>query len=586
MWFITKKRRNSAMKRFFIIAMALLCGVFASARTLSQQEAAEYACKFFGNTTSSSIRQVWTGSSTESPAFYAFNRVDGGFVIISAEDAVTPVLGYSYTGNFRVDGMPSNLRGWFSGLEKDIKTVRDKKIKACNDVRAEWANIGAKTKGGKSVVLKTAEWDQSDPYNYYCDIPGGKAVTGCVATAMAIFLRHMEYPAHGTGRVPSYKTSTYGYQMAGYSIEEHNYDWSNMPLKSADVKRASDEAKHAIATLIHDCGMAVYMDYSKNSSGASDLSILHAFLTNFGYSGSTTQVAKENFSDISEYYALLKGEINAGRPILYSAADPSAGGHEFIIDGYDEDNMWSLNWGWSGSDNGFYTIDLKIPGSYHFSQRQNALIGAIPDPEKKTEASANILIMERGLRLVSGQVGTEDEFVLGVNYITNKGYANYSGNLVIVLVDKDDNIIEQLCKPQKVEIEKATGDGAWYIYDSFEFTCKLSKPLAFREGIMLAYQVPGTEDYATVPYPQGTMGRLGLIPYFIKLDKAEYKAGDTIYFRLIGGSESISGVTWYYDGVKTAELVHTLTAGTHTIKAEISKSSVTKETIVQEIIVK
>ncbi|MCQ2165981.1 MAG: C10 family peptidase [Bacteroidales bacterium] len=574
------------MKRLLIFSLALLCGVFASARTLSQQEAAEYARKFFGNTTSSSIKQVWTGTSTESPAFYAFNHVGGGFVIISAEDAVTPVLGYSHTGSFRVEGMPSNIRGWFSGLEKDIKTVREKNIKAGNDVRAEWASIGAKTKGGASVVLETAEWGQGNPYNYYCDIPGGKAVTGCVATAMAIFMRYMEYPEHGMGSVPSYTTRTYGYKMTGYSIEDHNYDWSNMPLKSTDVKQAGDDAKHAIATLIHDCGMSVYMDYTSGGSGAGSYSPMVALAKNFGYSASMRHVAKNSIDDIYEYYALLKGEIDSDRPVLYSASDPGAGGHAFIIDGYDEDYMWRLNWGWSGSDNGFYTIDLKIPGSYQFSDRQVALIGAAPDPDKIDEASSNIMLDNYGLKLTSGQVGTEGEFVLTSDYVTNMGNADYSGNLVVVLVDKDDNIIEQLCKPQKAEIQKVSVEGYNYMYQ-FDFTCKLSKPLGFRDGIMLAYQVPGTEDYALTPYPHdGTVGRLGAIPYFIKLDKTEYKAGDTIYFKLTGGTEALSGAVWYYDGVKTAELLHTLTAGTHTIKAVLSKASGVKETLVQEIIVK
>jgi hypothetical protein len=51
---------------------------------------------------------------------------------------------------------------------------------------------------------------------------------------------------------------------------------------------------------------------------------------------------------------MLKEELDAGRPILYSANDPSAGGHAFICDGYNSNGYFHFNLGWYGTCDGWY----------------------------------------------------------------------------------------------------------------------------------------------------------------------------------------------------------------------------------------
>lgn len=577
------------MKRLGLLMIALLFGVFASARTLSQEEAAAYACKFFDNTTSSSLRMVWSGQTSGAPAFYAFNNVNGGFVIISAEDSVTPVLGYSYTGTFRVDGMPSNLRGWFSGLEKDIVKVRKDKLVQNPEVKAKWETIGVRTKGDvDAILLQTAEWDQTSPYNFYCDLPDGKkAVTGCVATAMAIFMRYLEYPAHGTGHLNGYRTSTKGYQIEGYDIDDHNYDWKSMPVSSMDVRKADDAAKKQIAQIIHDCGVSVKMDYTQSSSGALSARIPVALINNFGYSAGTLEYFRSLY-DYSTWESMLRNELGENRPIMYGAQDyGGAGGHQFIIDGFDGKGQWHVNWGWSGSDNGYFTIDLMIPGSFAFSARASAILGAVPDPDGTKEQSSLILLENEGIKLISGSFVTGKEFEINPNYIANWGFADYKGKVVPALVSKDGTVIEKISKPQDLELLGISGS-SYYAEDALKFICRTDKTLNFGDAVMMMYLVPGTDDeYVLMPYDHtGTMGKLTAIPMFIKKDKSSYSVGDIFDLAVEGGFEPVSRISWFYDGTLVKGNVVQLTAGTHTIKAEISKSSGTKETIVQEIVVK
>lgn len=561
------------MKKIFAILLSLAVCLMAAARTISSGEALKYASRFFDDAPESDFNLVWTGSETSVPSFYAFNKKNGGFIIISSENATVPVIGYSYSGAFSSNNMPENLKGWFNGLEKDLVMVRNDKLAQGSEVKSKWETIGIRTKGGEETfLLKTAEWDQGNPYNYYCNISHGrKAVTGCVATAMAIFLHHLGYPAHGTGYLNGYKTASEGYQIDGYSIDDHNYDWKSMPLSDEEVQKADEDVQKQIAQIMHDCGVAVKMDYTTNSSGASSLRIPEALSSHFGFSDSVAEYSRDLY-DYPTWEAMLKNELKQDRPVMYGGQDEGgAGGHQFIIDGFDGKGLWHVNWGWSGSNNGYYAINLSIPDEYAFSVLATAILGTVPDPDKtKGEKISQIVLENTGIKLISGEFASGKEFEINPNYIANLGPADYKGKAVPALVAKDGTVLEKISEPQDLEISGTTGN-FYYTESSLRFTCRTNKALNFGDGVMMMYLVPGTEnEYALIPYTHnGTRGKLTAIPMFIKMNKQKYSEGDIFECDIEGGSEPVSSTEWYYDGKKVIGRIIQLTKGTHEIKAVV-----------------
>ena len=75
--------------------------------------------------------------------------------------------------------------------------------------------------------------------------------------------------------------------------------------------------------------------------------------------------------------ALIFKELSEGRPIFYSGNSPDVGGHAFVLDGYDATGKVHINWGWRGTDNDYYDIDL-LEGENNFCDNQSMVIGIIP----------------------------------------------------------------------------------------------------------------------------------------------------------------------------------------------------------------
>ena len=65
---------------------------------------------------------------------YVFKTLpNNGFVIVSADKRVFPIIGYSDENSFSVDQMPSNLTYWFNNYISEIKTaVLDTSSKSIN----------------------------------------------------------------------------------------------------------------------------------------------------------------------------------------------------------------------------------------------------------------------------------------------------------------------------------------------------------------------------------------------------------------------------------------------------------------------
>lgn len=244
----------------------------------------------------------------------------------------------------------------------------------------------------------TTQWDQDAPYNDSCPsrIEFGstvRALTGCVATAMAQVMKYWNYPVHGTGTHTYNSVSffdlgyTFGEQTANFGAT--TYDWDNMPdhltVTSPDVQKA------AVATLMYHCGVACDMYYGSAAYGGSGTKIrnapylregnaLNGIIKYLGYSSSATGMERNKYDD-NAWTALVRGELDASRPIIYAGFEQTAG-HCFVCDGYDDENRYHFNWGWSGDGDGFFTLNSLTPNigsyTYDFTIGQEILVGIQP----------------------------------------------------------------------------------------------------------------------------------------------------------------------------------------------------------------
>lgn len=305
--------------------------------------------------------------------FYVFTGSNGkGFIIVAADDCVTPILGYSENGTFSFVDMPDQVREWLNGYEAQIRFCRINDIEPTEEIAQRWDNLskgtqaknGAKTGSNTHVdPLLTTTWNQTAAYARHLPVIDEYANTyaGCVAVATAQIMKYYNWPPHGRGDV----SGIAGGITYSAHLNDTIFDWDNM---TNSISNWSDDINiHAIATLIYNAGLAVNTHYGTTGSSAETILIgrlgyhtaEEALRDNFYYSHTINSVDKQYYTD-SQWVALLKNELNHARPIFYAArATSSSGntlGHAFILDGYDEDDYFHVNWGWGGFENGYFLL--------------------------------------------------------------------------------------------------------------------------------------------------------------------------------------------------------------------------------------
>ena len=344
---------------------------------------------------------------------YIVERTDkAGFVVISADDRVQPVLAYSTTSSV-ANEIPVNALDWFRGYDGEIGYCVSNNLRATEEVRTQWnqlignqvqtpqsssgngvLNAPVATQSNNNVVvgpLLTTTWDQAPLYNIYCPYDNTyqeRTVVGCVATAMAQIMKYWNYPTTGIGS-NSYSYGNYGTISANFG--NTTYDWANMP--NALYQSSTSAQIQAVATLSYHCGVAVNMEYGVSSQGGSSAytngdyytTSEYALKTFFGYKSTLGSAYRSNYGD-AQWDSILRRELIANRPILYRGSG-TGGGHAFVCDGYDYFGLFHFNWGWGGMYNGFFASNNLAPGgggigsnqSNTFNTYQAVIIGIEPN---------------------------------------------------------------------------------------------------------------------------------------------------------------------------------------------------------------
>jgi PKD repeat protein len=345
---------------------------------------------------------TYTEKSSEGEAEYyiytvsaADTSIEKGFVIISADDAAHPIIGYSSEGYFPNSSFISpDFTFWMQRYKKQIASIRLHHVKASADIASEWSAYknnrslknSEKATGSVLPLVKTV-WAQSPYFNSTCP---DNCVAGCVATAMGQIMKYWAYPPHGIG-ASAYNDNPYGTLSANYDTT--HYDWAAMPN---NVTKSNSQ----VAALIYDCGISVDMEYSPGNSGSymisgdASVSSQSAFVKQFGYNASTIQGLYMSDYSGSAWIALLKNELNNNRPFQYAGSGDS-GAHSWVCDGYNVNNYFHMNWGWAGYEDGYFTLSALNPAGIPLDMDEEALIGIEPAPAV-ADFNANTLIIWAG----------------------------------------------------------------------------------------------------------------------------------------------------------------------------------------------
>ena len=302
-------------------------------------------------------------------SYYAFNNDGGGFIIISGDDCTEPVLGYSDEGTFDPEQIPDNMKAFLEGYEAEVEYARANKLPAAE----AWE--GYIETSQVIAPLVPANWGQDEPFNLKCfNTSGERAVTGCVATAMAQIMYTYKWPQQQTGEIPAYDT----YEALPSTV----FQWSKMVDKYSGME--TDDQKDAVAQLLLYCGHSVEMSYNLGGSGAESYKSALALRDYFGYSSDINLINRECFTP-KEWHDMIYNEMVCLRPVICGGYS-YFGGHAFICDGYDGHGLFHFNWGWNGSHNGFYRMQAlpDYSSSYSsslggFTRRLTAIVGISPD---------------------------------------------------------------------------------------------------------------------------------------------------------------------------------------------------------------
>lgn len=312
-------------------------------------------------------------------AYYVFNFGTKGFIIVSADDSFRPIVGYSDEGTFPTINPSPEMMYYLNSLGQGRKAALRATMAPNPQIQSEWTALLNEEKlpvrnGKASFYLLKTKWNQDFPYNKFCPTgTGGRAYAGCVATAMSQVMNYWKYPTHGYGS-HSYNDFTYGELSANFSEAEYRFDL--MPNSIDNM--SPEENIDAIALFMYHCGIAVDMMYSPDGSGAYSYDVPDAVLKYFGYSNRCRLFSRNNYS-LEEFQAMLKDQLDLGWPCYYSGQDTDgSGGHAYVCDGYDNNDMFHFNWGWSGSGDGFYAIDELNVSGYAFNNDQAFIANFVP----------------------------------------------------------------------------------------------------------------------------------------------------------------------------------------------------------------
>jgi len=319
------------------------------------------------------------------PLFYIFNLQPQGYMVVTANYDLPPVIAYSFSSNFQIDDFENNI---FIELIKADLELRLQNIPMLPDAVIierhnlwetflsekselkvwqnfeQWPPEGSTPTGGWLFT----NWHQSAPYNNFCPLDiyngGSRSVAGCPAVAMAQIINY-----HNTTNDVAFNDSddyyhNYGGNKYWIDNDHETYDFPSFPELNSYLETLSYNYQNQIpltdndkAAITFACGVAAKQVYGATISGTYGVS--QAYNAYQRFNCTTIEMFDENDPEI---YERLSNNMKNAYPAHLAVVNPEwTMGHNVVVDGYNTDDYYHINFGWGGANNGWYLIPDEIP---------------------------------------------------------------------------------------------------------------------------------------------------------------------------------------------------------------------------------
>ena len=472
-----------------LIPMVVMAGPrsFQQAKAIAEKQAALLGVTIDQKAMTKARKQGSKGEITLSQeSYYVFpNANSKGFTIVSGDDRLPEIVGYSSQGSYDENNLPEGFISFmeaYQNLYNKVNLDDAEALKNLAEIKA-WRNkknASAASTSAVAPLLGNIEWDQTSPYNNMCPRYDSVhvAATGCVATAMAQVMAYYKYPKQLKADIPGYVNRWNGIPMEIPTItrEEGIYDWDNMLPKYNKEANATQQQKDAVAKLMYHCGAAVQMNYGPESAAAVSATKLSKY---FGYDADLMMDLSRSSFTLDKWMQIIDTELAAGRPVLYGG-QASDGGHQFICDGIDGEGLYHINWGWSGSQNGYFDLSLLNPekggtGSGNSTEGYNRscsiTIGIAPDNgvvDAPLATVPDIKAMNYGFLETTTKdhrLNPDEAFDFWLDYgLGNQTYQAFSGYVALGILQKDGSyrIVSQKAH---INVDPIPGEGMISVVD-------------------------------------------------------------------------------------------------------------------------
>ncbi len=390
--------RRFSLTLFFLFAFLQLWS-----NPVSADKAREKAYRFLNAREAGRVRGAPSASKAlelaetgKDDSYYIYNVVDGGgFVVVSGEDATEEILGYSDTSSINPKSMPCNMRMLFNMYVEQIRYLRENRISSQVNTRSNEAELEA----FQLDEGRLAKFGQDEPYNEKLKKYTSLIATGCGATALSQLLFYHQWPNSTSHVIPEYLSETKGFKIdaipANTTIDWNHiipqyvfYDSDDNLIKTKGTK----DEQNAIQDLMVMAGASVYTNYADGVTGSSSsdmhavpFALKHYF--NYDESVELYIAGKDN----EEWTEMLRKELRENGPVIVSGVDESAvnsddgENHAFLLEGYDEEGRFNINFGWDGRGNNFFFLNT-VKGLFTFTCDQMAIINAKPNKSSISSA--------------------------------------------------------------------------------------------------------------------------------------------------------------------------------------------------------
>ena len=550
------------MKRLLTLtALAVMAAVGINANPINQKRASRLALEFMANPlnepvlvkkaqfSSGNLKKKFATTLDYAP-YYIYSRGENqGFVIVSGDDALPEILGYTESGDLDESNMPPFLTWYLSYYTGLVEAAQDAGTLASltPSYAAERVDV---------APLIETHWHQSSPYNDKCPTRkdgGGRCITGCVATAASqiAYYWRKDLPHETKAATTSYEDGDANFTTAFPKGTQLKWE-----LMLTQYSSEPSEYRDAVATLLAVIGGGAHLDYGSSTAGY-NANCIDVYKNILGMNGGK-EYNKDwgqdynNYSD-EAWSTLLYNELIKSHPILYSGCNANGEGHAVVIDGYQAKNdlfHFNLGWGNPSTYDGYFTVARGQSPSWGFNNSwQECVIDIYP---KQQNLSATINPPSTVYKNIDNTVKVKIANNGTLDYSGVYLFGNSTGSKPTSLSSAKDKDLSTILKNDGSETEirmtvKPTTDDYWLIITDNNLNvitkCQVTAKTAETDLVFEKFAIDGskeTDNGYTLVYNDRTQAKATLrndsfVPYEGNVKINLYAAED--------GGESFSLVT-------------------------------------------